>query len=359
MNTSEPSHFMDGHEALTQPKRWDMEAHSRSVQLIDEDGKFNSETLKSFTKTIQLNQCNSSYAVVSIMGPQSSGKSTLLNHLFGTKFQEMDASEGRSQTTKGIWMAKAVDIDPLTLIVDVEGNDGVERGEDDTKFEAQSALFVLAISDVVIINMWCHDVGREKAANRALLKITFQEMMRILTPRKATLMFVLRDKTKSPLDTLKAKLIRDVEKIWGSIWKPPAHVKTQLHEIFNIEVVALSNYEDKPENFKEEVDCLKRKFFRSTTPGGLAGDRSGAVPGSGFSINAEKLWQLIRQDQNLDLPSLKIMVSTHRCKQIAAKEFSSFDESKEWLQIRENIRTGLLSGSGKVLDALFDKTFER
>jgi Fe-S cluster assembly ATPase SufC len=29
------------------------------------------------------------------MGPQSSGKSTLLNHLFGTNFREMDAFRGR------------------------------------------------------------------------------------------------------------------------------------------------------------------------------------------------------------------------------------------------------------------------
>ena len=34
------------------------------------------------------------------MGPQSSGKSTLLNHLFGTKFTEMDAMSYRGQTTQ-------------------------------------------------------------------------------------------------------------------------------------------------------------------------------------------------------------------------------------------------------------------
>jgi predicted P-loop ATPase len=34
------------------------------------------------------------------MGPQSSGKSTLLNDLFGTSFVEMNAMVGRSQTTK-------------------------------------------------------------------------------------------------------------------------------------------------------------------------------------------------------------------------------------------------------------------
>ncbi|GJV28422.1 root hair defective 3-like protein, partial [Tanacetum coccineum] len=95
-----------------------------------------------------------SYTVVAIMGPQSSGKSTLLNNLFHTNFREMDAYRGRSQTTKGIWMARCVGIEPCTIVMDLEGTDGRERGEDDTMFEKQSALFALAVSDIVLINMW-------------------------------------------------------------------------------------------------------------------------------------------------------------------------------------------------------------
>ncbi|XP_070050191.1 protein ROOT HAIR DEFECTIVE 3-like isoform X2 [Nicotiana tomentosiformis] len=81
-------------------------------------------------------------------------KSTLLNHLFYTNFREMDAFRGRSQTTKGIWIAKAVGIEPLTIVMDLEGTDGRERGEDDTTFKKQSALFALAVADVVLINIF-------------------------------------------------------------------------------------------------------------------------------------------------------------------------------------------------------------
>lgn len=35
----------------------------------------------------------------------------------------------RSQTTKGIWLAKCADIEPCTLVMDLEGTDGRERGE--------------------------------------------------------------------------------------------------------------------------------------------------------------------------------------------------------------------------------------
>ncbi|KAM0928875.1 hypothetical protein ACQ4PT_001938 [Festuca glaucescens] len=214
-----------------------MEEPCLSTQLIDGDGVFNVSGLESFLKEVKLAECGLSYAVVSIMGPQSSGKSTLLNHLFRTNFREMDAFRGRSQTTKGIWMAQAKNIEPCTLVMDLEGTDGRERGEDDTAFEKQSALFALAVSDIVLINMWCHDIGREQAANKPLLKTVFQVMMRLFSPRKTTMLFVIRDKSK----------------IWDGVPKPHAHKETPLSDFFNVQVVALNSYEEKEELFKEQV----------------------------------------------------------------------------------------------------------
>lgn len=44
-----------------------------STQLIDEDGGFNVTGLENFMKEVNFGACGLSYAVVSIMGPQSSG----------------------------------------------------------------------------------------------------------------------------------------------------------------------------------------------------------------------------------------------------------------------------------------------
>lgn len=44
-----------------------------STHLIDGDGTFNSSGLEGFMKAVKLSECGLSYAVVSIMGPQSSG----------------------------------------------------------------------------------------------------------------------------------------------------------------------------------------------------------------------------------------------------------------------------------------------
>ena len=57
--------------------------------------------------------------------------------------------------------------------MDVEGTDGREK-EDQKAFEGKSALFSLALTDVMMVNMWMHEVGRFNAANLPLLKTVFE-----------------------------------------------------------------------------------------------------------------------------------------------------------------------------------------
>ncbi|KAL5568197.1 hypothetical protein UlMin_024772 [Ulmus minor] len=341
---------------------------SCSSQLIDGDGGFNVTGIDSFIKEVKLADCGLSYVVVSIMGPQSSGKSTLMNHLFGTNFREMDAFKGR-----------CAGIEPCTLVMDLEGTDGRERGEDDTAFEKQSALFALAVLDIVLINMWCHDIGREQAANKPLLKTVFQVMMRLFSPRKTTLMFVKRDKTRTPLENLEPVLREDIQKIWDSVPKPQAHIETPLSEFFNVEVVALSSYEEKEEQFKEQVANLRQRFFHSIAPGGLAGDRRGVVPTSGFSFSAQQIWKVIKENKDLDLPAhkvillisswyslymwlvlicyflcicLQVMVVTVRCEEIASEKLFSFSGNEDWRELEEAVQSGPISGFGKKLSSV-------
>ncbi|KAL2650121.1 hypothetical protein R1flu_018249 [Riccia fluitans] len=326
-----------------------------SLQLIDGKGNFDEAGVESFVRAIRLHECGLSYAVVAIMGPQSSGKSTLLNHLFKTSFKEMDAFEGRSQTTQGVWLARAREIDPCTIVMDLEGTDGRERGEDDTAFEKQSALFALAVSDIVLINMWCHDIGREQAANKPLLKTVFQVMMRLFTPRKTTLLFVIRDKTRTPLSTLEPILRGDVQKIWESAPKPPQYVGTELSQFFTVEVTALANFEEKPELFEEQVSELRDRFNNSIQPGGLAGDRRGVVPGSAFRISISDIWKIIKENKDLDLPAHKVMVATVRCEEIAHEKLSDMLADPDWHELDENSKRGVVPGFGKKLSALLHK----
>ena len=48
------------------------------------------------------------------------------------------------------------------MIFDIEGSDSRERGDADALFERKAALFGLALSEVVMVNMWENDIGRIK-----------------------------------------------------------------------------------------------------------------------------------------------------------------------------------------------------
>lgn len=120
------------------------------------------------------------YDVVSVFGSQSTGKSTLLNRLFGTSFDEMNETQ-RKQTTKGIWLSRGRGMH--VLVMDVEGTDGRERGEDQD-FERKSALFSMATSEVIIINLWEHQVGLYQGANMGLLKTVFEVNLQLFQNQK-------------------------------------------------------------------------------------------------------------------------------------------------------------------------------
>ena len=60
-------------------------------------------------------------------------------------------------------------------------------------------------------------------------------------------------------------------------------------------------------NFCMQVAQLRQRFFHSISPGGLAGDRRGVVPASGFSFSAQQIWKVIKENKDLDLPAHKVL----------------------------------------------------
>jgi hypothetical protein len=98
------------------------------------------------------------------------------------------AETERRQTTKGIWLSKNKNGDGKSmadniLVMDVEGTDGRERGEDQD-FERKSALFALATSEVLIVNIWEHQVGLYQGANMGLLKTVFEVNLQLFLKDK-------------------------------------------------------------------------------------------------------------------------------------------------------------------------------
>lgn len=151
-----------------------------------------SPSLNNYLQQTKTAQAGFNYHLISVFGSQSTGKSTLLNYLFGTEFGVM-SEQDRRQTTKGIWMSKnkrevgdgpgSQKMADNILVMDVEGTDGRERGEDQD-FERKSALFALATSEVLIVNIWEHQVGLYQGANMGLLKTVFEVNLQLFLKDK-------------------------------------------------------------------------------------------------------------------------------------------------------------------------------
>ena len=58
-------------------------ALTKKHQLVTHDGELHEDALTEYLDSLGAKEWNRRYQVVAIMGPQSSGKSTLLNHVFG------------------------------------------------------------------------------------------------------------------------------------------------------------------------------------------------------------------------------------------------------------------------------------
>ncbi|PHT72984.1 hypothetical protein T459_23769 [Capsicum annuum] len=121
---------------------------------------------------------------------------------------------------------------------------------------------------------------------------------------------------ETPLENLEPVLQENIQKLWDSDPKLQAHKGTPLSDFFNVEVVALSSYQEKEEQFKEQVASLRQRSIHSIAPDRLGGDRRAVVLALGFTFSAKEIWNIANENKDLDLPAHKVMVATVRCEEI-------------------------------------------
>lgn len=247
---------------------------------------------------------------------QSTGKSTLLNLLFGTEFGVM-REDRRQQTTRGIWAASD---SSNILVLDVEGTDGRERG-DDQDFERKSAVFSLSLAEVLIVNMWEAMVGLYNGANLGLLRTVFEAnllLFQLESSPKTALVFVIRDFTNTvPLDTLAETLTADLLAIWAALPKPQGKETAEIVDFFVLSFQGIPHKLYAQQGFETEINQLKSRFYDSAHPQYLLNpEYHKGIPADGFPKFADSIWEKIVTNKNLDLPSQQTMLAKYRCEEI-------------------------------------------
>ena len=297
------------------------------------------------------------------------------------------------------------------VVLDCEGSDGRERGEDAT-FEKKSALLSLAAADVVLLNIWCHDIGREQGSGKPLLKTILQVHLKLFRPkarsscpredapnpnpnpnprhdhRRTTLVFVIRDQTRTPLPQLQELLMDDLLTLWGGLEKPHAYQQTRFRDLFDVRFHALPSFEADPEAFRAAAIPLRRAFdldldldldvdlHRSSSSSSptnegdprpqnkkeddhdhdrdhgetalgegmmlVAGVREtlrrsladpDRTPGHALATSMSHMWAAISQDQDINIPAHRILVARVRCAQIAADQLALWDADERWIRL--------------------------
>eukprot|EP01066_Platyproteum_vivax_P011005 Platyproteum_vivax@DN4979_c0_g1_i1.p1 len=295
---------------------------SELTQIIDFDMQFVGN-VDEFMHNCGLAQKGFDFSLVTVLGCQSSGKSTLLNRMFSTHFQELNAAAGRGQTTKGVWLG--VDPKTATIVVDVEGTDSAARGEDRLTFEHRAALFSLALADVVIVNFWYHDIGRYTASNYGLLKTVMAVNLELFyqedSHKKTHLLFVIRDWTPeiTPLESLEKVIYADIQHIWEEVKKPPRFSGAPADQFFDFHTYGLAPKIHQPAEFLKGVKKLRDKWLTDWRPK----EYSRHVPADGFGQYCKSIWEAIVTHSELDIPTQKEMLASFRCEEIKATALSN------------------------------------
>ncbi|KAB2579295.1 GTP-binding protein sey1 [Lasiodiplodia theobromae] len=374
---STPSVVMNGHFAAVGEKATP-EQYEHGVQVIDENKEFNS-SLSNYLALEKVIPAGFNYHLISVFGSQSTGKSTLLNHLFKTSFGVMSENE-RRQTTKGIWMSKNKRVGQgdksmadNILVMDVEGTDGRERGEDQD-FERKSALFALATSEVLIVNIWEHQVGLYQGANMGLLKTVFEVNLQLFvkdsktTPR-SLLFFVIRDHIgNTPLANLRNTLLQDMQRIWSTLSKPQGLENSKIEDYFDFAFATLPHKILQPEKFVEDVEKLSTRFREGYKDPKLAGlideethpvflpEYHRRIPADGFPTYADGVWESIVNNKDLDLPTQQELLAQFRCDEISREVLVEFDQKITPLEEKqaEGVRSGkpsVITGLGEAMNS--------
>ena len=248
----------------------------------------------------------------------------------------MNEDLGNNQTTQGIWVSYSNKF--KTIILDCEGTDSKERGEDRLQFENCSSLFSLALSDVLLMNMWTQDVGRYTASNYSVLKMVFEMNLRLFEQHCAKkIIVVLRDfnEKKFKKDLFEKQIMKDITNLWNEISKPEKYANSTPLDFFQFEFITLSHKLYEEEKFNAEI-ALFRERLRPENDKFLFGHSQGGkdVPIDGYISFCSNVWNTIINEKDLNIPSQKEMLAIYRCNEIKDEAYNMVKNDINELNMR-------------------------
>lgn len=154
--------------------------------------------------------------ILSVVGTQSSGKSTLLNAMFGLQFPV-----GHGRITKGAFMQLIPVIDEqlsyeYILVIDTEGLRAPELGEHNYIHDTEFASFIIGLADINIVNI----MGEHSLEMNDVLQMVVHTLLRLKLSQKLNLkqscvfvhQNVISDDADNALDSTLQQFVKTLNK---------------------------------------------------------------------------------------------------------------------------------------------------
>lgn len=300
------------------------------IQVIDSDGNAVVDTDYWFDQHADSDQ--GSPVIISILGAQASGKSTLLNSLFSTKFSVAPRTSVGSASTKGIY-ASLDSEDDLIIALDVEGSDSRERGRNGRIFQSRLASFVTAISDVIVINLWYHDLGRFDASGYTLLREIFDEAVKLSDGEsnsfRTRLVFTVRDVDSDATETdITSVLNTDIDELFEGV-----DTTLSLRDVFDITIVPLPHMRHSVAAFTNATRDLARRLKSDDEDDTLLKpDYSKSIPVDSCGVYTRRLWESHYASKTSDAASDPAengfsVMAAYRCNEVFFEALSDANQT--------------------------------
>ena len=214
------------------------------INLINEDLHFGGKILKNILNKLHL---QGEINIISILGPQSSGKSTLLNYLFGAGFK---VASGRC--TKGVYFTLLTNVleNRHLIIIDTEGLMTTSKGRDHL-FDNQIATLIFSISNIVILN----HKGELDRNMKQLLEVSNYALKALdlkgkFKPYIFLVMHGMVDRNRLDEESQKTKIIQELKDL-------NPELKEENHLVFKNEYIFLFSPPFGEENLFDEIDLFQ------------------------------------------------------------------------------------------------------
>jgi hypothetical protein len=220
------------------PLLFEERKEDRSVIIL------NSQTLDSISS-----EPTSCLHVIAITGSQSTGKSTLLNSVFGFKYPVMD-SYNAGKMTCGIDMAISHALKLACL--DMEASDSCD--EDNSYIQRVISAFGLTVSNLLIYNIFVRDIRTVREVN-SLSKMMISYLRSYKDKRK--ILFCIRDVSPANNEAnLRDKIDRTFKQVINKVSQAVKLGEAEVNEVFEYDIATVDTYID--EKFENEEEVMQR-----------------------------------------------------------------------------------------------------